>query len=54
MPNPNNASTTGFGSIQLSASNVATFFPDRATIFGGATDSTYTTVGISGGWNPQP
>jgi pectin methylesterase-like acyl-CoA thioesterase len=47
MPNPNNSSSTGFGSIQLSGANVSRFFPDRGTVFGGATDSVYTTVGIS-------
>jgi pectin methylesterase-like acyl-CoA thioesterase len=42
------------GSIQLSPANVATFFADRASIFGGATDGTFTTTGYPGGWNLQP
>ena len=42
------------GSIQLTDANVAKFFADRATIFGGGNDGTYTMTGYPGGWNPQP
>jgi pectin methylesterase-like acyl-CoA thioesterase len=48
------ASTTGNASIQLTSADVATFFADRASILGGATDGTLTTTGYPGGWNPQP
>jgi pectin methylesterase-like acyl-CoA thioesterase len=49
----NNTSTTstGFGSIQLTDANVSTFYPDRATILGGATDGTLSTAGGAGPWN---
>jgi hypothetical protein len=50
-PSPNGA-TLG-GGLQLSDANVAKFFADRPTVFGGATDGTYTTTGYPGGWNPQ-
>jgi pectin methylesterase-like acyl-CoA thioesterase len=56
MPNPSPTST-GFGSIQLSDANVTTFFPSTTTIFGGTTDSTYTTVGVPtppSNWSPTP
>jgi pectin methylesterase-like acyl-CoA thioesterase len=46
--------TNMWGSIQLTAANVATFFPNRATILqGGATDGTYTTTGLAG-FSPVP
>jgi pectin methylesterase-like acyl-CoA thioesterase len=46
-------STNPGGSMQLPDAAASTFFRDRATIFGGATDGTYTTTG-NPGWNPQP
>jgi hypothetical protein len=46
-------STAPIGSIQLSDANVASFFKDQATIFAGATDSTYTTIGITN-FSPVP
>jgi len=53
-PAQNGTTTNPGGSLQLPAAAAGTFFPDRATIFGGATDGTYTTRGYPGGWNPQP
>lgn len=46
-------SANGGGSRQLTDADVGTFFKDRATIFGGATDGTYTTSG-AGGFSPVP
>jgi len=42
------------GSLQLTDADVAKFFADRATIFGGTSDGTYSTTGYPSGWNPQP
>ena len=42
------------GSAQLSDAAAGTFFPDRATIFAGATDGTFTTRPAPSGWSPQP
>jgi pectin methylesterase-like acyl-CoA thioesterase len=52
LANPVSASLGG--SVQLSDADAQTFFRDRATIFGGATNGTYTIIGYPGGWNPQP
>jgi pectin methylesterase-like acyl-CoA thioesterase len=41
------------GSRQLTDAQVGTFFPSRATLFGGATDGTYTTSG-AGAFSPVP
>lgn len=55
LVNPSPAGTVGNpgGSIQLSDANVATFFPDRATILHGATDGTFTTTGVAT-FSPAP
>ena len=45
---PPDAGAPPAGSIQLSDANVMTFFPNRATIFGGATDGTFTTTPLVG------
>jgi pectin methylesterase-like acyl-CoA thioesterase len=45
---PPDAGAPPAGSIQLSDANVTTFFPNRATIFGGATDGTFTTTALVG------
>ena len=50
---PPDAGAPPAGSIQLSDANVASFFPDRATILHGATDGTYTTSGL-GTFSPVP
>jgi hypothetical protein len=42
------------GCIQLTDANVTTFYANRATILGGATDGTNTMAGVAGGWNPLP
>jgi pectinesterase len=47
------AGTPPGGSIQLSDGNVASFFPNRATILHGATDGTYTTTGLAS-FSPVP
>ena len=44
---PPDAGAPPAGSIQLSDANVASFFPNRATILHGATDGTYTTTGLT-------
>lgn len=46
--------TSGHSSIQLTSEDVATFFPDRETIFSGATNGVRSTIGYPGGWSPQP
>jgi pectin methylesterase-like acyl-CoA thioesterase len=45
---PPDAAAPPAGSIQLSDANVTTFFPNRNTIFGGATDGTFTTSALVG------
>jgi pectin methylesterase-like acyl-CoA thioesterase len=45
---PPDAGAPPAGSIQLSDADVTTFFPNRATIFGGATDGTFTTSALVG------
>jgi pectin methylesterase-like acyl-CoA thioesterase len=52
-PSPGQTVANPGGSLQLSAANVATFFPNRATILQGATDGTYTTTGLTT-FNPTP
>jgi hypothetical protein len=45
-PSPAGTTANPGGSLQLSDSNAATFFPDRAAILHGATDGTFTTTGL--------
>jgi pectin methylesterase-like acyl-CoA thioesterase len=45
-PSPAGTTMNPGGSLQLSDSNAATFFPDRNTILHGATDGTFTTTGL--------
>jgi pectin methylesterase-like acyl-CoA thioesterase len=53
-PTPDGVAPFIGGSLQLSAADVATFFPNRATILAGATDgTTYTLTGLPG-FNPTP
>jgi pectin methylesterase-like acyl-CoA thioesterase len=52
-PAPDGSATNPGGSLQLTAANVATFFPSRTAILGGATDGTYITTGLAT-FNPTP